>query len=124
VLAEFNKFPFEHFTWGQALVYYNRVSTVTKDRILGKAWEAQLVMLAMGKKCLAESMKKWLLRNQPYEVASFLPPVQPSLETAPQFASTCALQAGCRNPTLAKCGGEAQHLEKLEIWSPPGLTNV
>jgi hypothetical protein len=20
---------------------------------------------------------------------------------------------GCRNPTLAKCGGEAQHLEKL-----------
>jgi len=124
VLAEFNKFPFEHFTWGQALVYYNRVSTVTKDRILGKAWEAQLVMLAMGKKCLAESMKKWLLRNQPYEVASFLPPVQPSLETAPQFASTCALQAECRNPTLAKCGGEAQHLEKLEIWSPPGLPNV
>jgi hypothetical protein len=25
---------------------------------------------------------------------------------------------------LAKCGGEAQHLEKLEIWSPPGLPNV
>jgi hypothetical protein len=30
----------------------------------------------------------------------------------------------CRNPTLAKCGGEAQHLEKLGIWSPPGLLNV
>jgi hypothetical protein len=30
----------------------------------------------------------------------------------------------CRNPTLAKCGGEAQHLEKLGIWSPPGLQNV
>jgi hypothetical protein len=30
----------------------------------------------------------------------------------------------CRNPNLAKCGGEAQHLEKLEIWSPPGLLNV
>ncbi len=30
----------------------------------------------------------------------------------------------CRNPTLAKCGGEAQHLEKLGIWSPPGLPNV
>jgi len=30
----------------------------------------------------------------------------------------------CCNPTLAKCGGEAQHLEKLEIWSPPGLPNV
>jgi ATP-dependent DNA helicase PIF1 len=30
----------------------------------------------------------------------------------------------CRNPTLAKCGGEAQHLEKLGIWSPPRLPNV
>jgi hypothetical protein len=30
----------------------------------------------------------------------------------------------CRNPTLAKCGGEAQHLEKLGIWSPLGLPNV
>jgi hypothetical protein len=40
VLVEFGKFPFEHFTWGQALLYYNCVNTVTKDRILGKAWEA------------------------------------------------------------------------------------
>jgi hypothetical protein len=30
----------------------------------------------------------------------------------------------CRNSNLAKCGGEAQHLEKLGIWSPPGLPNV
>jgi hypothetical protein len=30
----------------------------------------------------------------------------------------------CRNPNLTKCGGEAQHLEKLGIWSPPGLPNV
>jgi hypothetical protein len=30
----------------------------------------------------------------------------------------------CRNPNLAKCGGEAQHLEKLGIWSPPRLPNV
>jgi len=29
-----------------------------------------------------------------------------------------------RNPNLAKCGGEAQHLEKLGTWSPPGLPNV
>jgi hypothetical protein len=40
VLAKFGKFPFEHFAWGQTLLYYNRVSTVTKDHILGKAWEA------------------------------------------------------------------------------------
>ncbi len=30
----------------------------------------------------------------------------------------------CRNPNLAKCGGEAQHLEELGIWSPPGLPDV
>ncbi len=30
----------------------------------------------------------------------------------------------CRNPTLAKFGGEAQHLEKLEVRSLPGLLNV
>jgi hypothetical protein len=40
VLAEFGKFPFEHFAWGQTLMYYNFVSTITKDHILGKAWEA------------------------------------------------------------------------------------
>jgi hypothetical protein len=27
-------------------------------------------------------------------------------------------------PTLAKCGGEAQHFKKLGIWSPPRLPNV
>jgi hypothetical protein len=38
----------------------------------------------------------------------------------------CLLQVGlcCRNPTLAKCGGEAQHLEKLEVRSLSGLPNV
>jgi hypothetical protein len=63
VLAEFGKFPFEHFAWGQTLLYYNRVSTITKDRILGKAWEAQLIMLVVGKKCWAGSEKQWLLKN-------------------------------------------------------------
>jgi hypothetical protein len=58
VLAEFGKFPFEHFAWGQALLYYNRVSTITKDRILGKAWEAQLAMLVVGKNCWAGFVKK------------------------------------------------------------------
>jgi hypothetical protein len=40
MLVEFGKFPFEHFVWGQALLYYNRVSMVIKDCILGKTWEA------------------------------------------------------------------------------------
>jgi hypothetical protein len=63
MLIEFGKFPFEHFAWGQALLYYNRVSTVTKDYILGKAWEAHLTMLVAGKKCWVGSMKKWLFKN-------------------------------------------------------------
>jgi hypothetical protein len=47
------------------------------------------------------------------------------IETQLAIASgTKALHDVCRNPTLAKCGGEAQHLEKLEIWSPLGLPNV
>jgi hypothetical protein len=57
------------------MLYYNRVSTITKDRILRKAWEAQLVVLATGKKCWARSMKKWLLKNQPQEVVGSLPQV-------------------------------------------------
>jgi hypothetical protein len=56
---------------------------VIKDRILGEAWEAHLAMLDAGKKCWVGSMKKWLLKNQPYEVINFLLPVQPPLETAP-----------------------------------------
>jgi hypothetical protein len=63
VLAEFGKFPFEHFAWGQALLYYNRVNMVTKDYILRKAWEAQLGMLVAGKKCWARSVKKWLFKE-------------------------------------------------------------
>jgi hypothetical protein len=38
--------------------------------------------------------------------------------------SNYAYKCHCRNPNLAKCGGEDQHLEKLGIWSPPGLPNV
>jgi hypothetical protein len=45
-------------------------------------------------------MKKWLLYNQPQKVASFLPPIQPLLETAPQFATICVLQARTTQPKL------------------------
>jgi hypothetical protein len=40
------------------------------------------------------------------------------------FKVNYAFQCHCRNPTLAKCGGGAQHLEKVRIWSPLGLPNV
>ncbi len=45
--------------------------------------------------------------------------VTPPITTASPDASS-----QCRNPTLAKCGGEARHLEKLGIWSRPRLLNV
>ncbi len=63
VLTKIGKFPFEYFAWGRALLYYNRVNTITKDCIFGKAWEAQLVMFAARKKRWVGSMKKWLLKN-------------------------------------------------------------
>jgi hypothetical protein len=63
VLVEFGKFPFEHFAWGQTLLYYNRMSTITRDYILGKAWEAQLVMFIAGNKCWVGFVKKWLLKH-------------------------------------------------------------
>jgi len=109
VLAELVKFPFEHFAWGQTLLYYNRVSTVTKNRILGKAWEAQLAMLVVGKNCWAGSVKKWLFQNQPQEVTGFLPPVQSPLETTLQLAVTRALQAGTT---------------KLPLGTVPGSTHI
>jgi hypothetical protein len=59
------------------------VNTTTKDRILGKACEAQLNMLPTGKKCWVGSVKKWLLKNQPEEVVGSLLPIQSSLEMAP-----------------------------------------
>jgi hypothetical protein len=104
VLAKFGKFPFEHFAWGQTLMHYNRVSMITKDRILGKAWEAQLTMLTVGKKCWVRSVKQWLFRNQPQEVAGFLPPVQLSLEMALQPVTTHALHAGTIQPINQEAG--------------------
>ncbi len=102
MLVEFGKFPFEHFAWEQALMYYNRVSTVTKDHILGKAWEAQLSMLVAEKKCWVGFVKKWLFMNQPQEVAGFLPSIQPSLEMVPQPLATHALHTGATQPINQK----------------------
>jgi hypothetical protein len=50
-------------------------------------------MLAARKKCWAGSVKNWLLKNQPYEVATSLLLVQPLLEIAPQLTTTRAFQA-------------------------------
>jgi hypothetical protein len=73
---------------------------VIKDRILGKAWEAQLVMLVVGKKCWVIFVKKWLFNNQPHEVGCFLLLVQPSLETALQLLATRAFQMRTIQPLL------------------------
>jgi hypothetical protein len=51
-----------------------------------------------------------------------LPSLVPLLGVFPLFF--LKPKYNCRNPTWTKCGGEAQHLEKVRIWSPPGLPNV
>jgi len=56
------------------------------------------------------------------EVMNVHQPVIPTLIVV--LPNVYVLGIQCRNPTLAKCGGEAQHLEKVRIWSPLGLPNV
>jgi hypothetical protein len=111
VLVEFGKFPFEHFAWGQALLYYKHVNMVTKDCILGKAWESQLAMLVAEKKCWAGSVKKWFLKNQPQEVAGFLLPVQ----------LACVLQVGIVQPPLRTVPRTMHvhptHLARVRGWA-------
>jgi hypothetical protein len=60
---------------------------------------------------------------QNFRIASTSPPTL--RRVAPELAERqCSVPRLCRNPTLAKCGGEAQHLKKLEVGSLPGLPNV
>jgi hypothetical protein len=47
-----------------------------------------------------------------------------NLSKKKNFDNVQIIYTYCRNPTLAKCGGEAQHLEKVRIWNPLGLPNV
>jgi hypothetical protein len=94
------KFPFEHFAWGQVLLYYDRVSTVIKDYILGKAWEAQLAMLVAGKKCWDGSVKKWLLHKSALGGGRFSASGSTTARMMPQLAATCAFQARTAQPPL------------------------
>ncbi len=52
------------------------------------------------------------------------PPFDEASPAGPYYVWEEDLEPSCRNPTLAKCGGKAQHLEKLEVGSLPGLSNV
>jgi len=119
VLVEFGKYPFEHFAWGQALFYYNRMSMVNKDHILGKAWEVQFAMLVVGKKCWVASVKKWLFKHQPQEVVGSLPPVQLSLETMFQPTVTHVFQARIAQSSLEMALG-AMHIHPTRLVQVKG----
>jgi hypothetical protein len=80
------------------------VNTVIKDFILGKAWEAQLAMLTAGKKCWVGSVKKWLLKNQPQEVVSFLPLVR----------LAHASQVGITQPPLETILGQRTYIRPVQ----------
>jgi hypothetical protein len=76
----------------EQVLYYNCVNMVIKECILRKAWEGQLAMLVAKNKIWARSMKKWLLKIQPQEMAGFMPLVKPPLETALKLTTTHVLQ--------------------------------
>jgi hypothetical protein len=65
-------------------------------------------------------MKKWLLKNQPQEVAGFLPSVQPLLETTPQLATTRALHV--EEPIMA-CALQARTAQSL-FGTTPGIMHI
>ncbi len=66
-------------------------------------------------------MKKWLLQNQPQEVANFLPQTQSPLEMAPQLAATHALQVGTIQLSLGIVLGTMHihltHLAGVRGWT-------
>jgi hypothetical protein len=67
--------------------------------------------------CVFKPTKKHMIK----QVCSVLSSLEEHMKMVCNMLSTLNK---CRNPTLAKCGGEAQHLEKVRIWSSPGLPNV
>jgi hypothetical protein len=73
------------------------------------------------KEMLVGSVKKWLLKNQPQEVAGFLLLVQPPLKTAPQLTVTRALQAGTTQLPLGTIPGTSHihptRLAKVRGWA-------
>ncbi len=57
VLAEFGKFPFEHFAWGQMLLYYNRVHGHQRPH-LGKGMGSLACYVCCGKEMLGRICEK------------------------------------------------------------------
>jgi hypothetical protein len=78
-------------------------------------------MFVAGKKCWAQSMKKWLLKNQLEEVAGFLLSIQPPLEMVFQLVATRALQAGTTQLPLGTVPTTMHiyptHLARVRGWA-------
>jgi len=64
-LAEFGRLPLTHFVLRQTLKYRNRLQEAAQDGLLGRAWQAQQLLLARGAKCWARSVEQRLAELQP-----------------------------------------------------------
>jgi len=75
--------------------------------------------------CRRSATWRWKALEESYKIAlDLIPIIGMSKKLWMPKVLGLTQDSFCRNPNLAKCGGEAQHLEKLGIWSPPGLPNV
>jgi hypothetical protein len=75
------------------------------------------------KVCLLKHLEEKFFLKPLHTAVAYLDPLQKNRLKDYGFTQKLINQS-CRNPTLAKCGGEAQHSEKVRTWSPPGLSNV
>jgi hypothetical protein len=64
VRSELGRYPLSLYCWAQATKYYNRLLGLDHNRLLSKAWLAQLELLEIGAKCWAGRLRSWLLQHR------------------------------------------------------------
>ncbi len=107
-------------TWHIFQIIVNVLSLVISDYVLNQS---------RGHWLLSDALNAIIIMNlkfkEEFRISSNLQDlIDDDSIVAQELSLFLTLEEKCRNPTLAKCGGEAQHLEKLEVWSPPKLPNV
>jgi len=63
VMSELGRYPLALRCWAQAAKFYNRLLDLPPDRLVCKAWQAQLEMLDIGAACWAHRLRAWLLQH-------------------------------------------------------------
>ncbi len=63
VMSELGRYPLPLRCWVQATKFYNRLLDLAPERLVRKAWLAQLEMLDIGASCWASRLRTWLLQH-------------------------------------------------------------